>query len=203
VKRRQEDILSSNEACRGLREIVSRKAELGMLFSPKTGSLGLRATCPQAGCGVAEKFGLQNRYFEDSIEFKCPNHGPHSLCVSDPSDLQKLELNTPLRNLLRNHIFHSDVNAHWIQIIGADYAGTYQEQFLWRPLMRNPGGNAPVIIYSLQILDWSGAKLSKSLYVQKGAYDYLRGMKLEYMLSYDLFRSSSRSLDSVYCICAD
>ena len=33
--------------------------------------------------------------------------------------------------------------------------------------------NLPIIIYCPQILDWSGAKLSKSLYVKEGAYNDL------------------------------
>ncbi|KAG8413779.1 hypothetical protein J3458_012271, partial [Metarhizium acridum] len=91
-------------------------------------------------------------------------HGEFFPSLYDPQDVSKLELNTPMRNLLRNRLFGADQTAHWIQVVGADYAGFYQEQLLWRPVSNNPPTKVPLIVYSPAILDWSGAKLSKSLY---------------------------------------
>ena len=108
-----------------------------------------------------------------------------------------------MRNLFRNSLFGSDPSASWIQVVGGDYAGFYQEQLLWRPLMDTPLRQLPLLVYSPAILDWSGAKLSKSLYVKRSAYDYLRDTNLEYMLRYDLFVASPFNLEHVYCVCCN
>nr|KMM64892.1 hypothetical protein CPAG_01244 [Coccidioides posadasii RMSCC 3488] len=42
------------------------------------------------------------------------------------------------------------------------------------------------------ISDWSGSKLSKSLYLQQTAYDYLKKAGQEYLLSYQVFRQEKR-----------
>ena len=72
-----------------------------------------------------------------------------------------------------------------MRVTGADYSGMYQEQLFFRQLsllrpLLAPSARAaldtygpPLIVYAPLILDWSGAKLSKSLYVREGAYRYL------------------------------
>ena len=55
------------------------------------------------------------------------------------------------------------------------------EQLLWRYIAL---GEAPLIVYVPLIIDWSGAKLSKSLYVQSGAYQYLKDQGMDYLVSY-------------------
>ena len=52
-----------------------------------------------------------------------------------------------------------------IRITGGDYSGFYQEELLYKvaSLCDFKVDKLPMIIYCPQILDWSGAKLSKSL----------------------------------------
>ncbi|KAL6410170.1 hypothetical protein AUP68_06582 [Ilyonectria robusta] len=203
--RKQAQILGSSMALEHLRDIVSQRAQLGAVLSPKTGHLGIRAACPVEGCGLSDKAGVRNRYLEDdSISFHCLAHGDFAISLHDPQQAARLELNTPMRNLLRNRLFGTDPAAHWIQVIGADYAGFYQEQLLWQPLAAAdmPLEKLPLIVYSPQILDWSGAKLSKSLYVEPSAYSYLRGTNLEYMLGYHLLPASGFTLEHIYRVCS-
>lgn len=164
----------------------------------------LGAACPVEDCGLSDKAGVCNRYLEDdSILFHCLAHGDFAISLYDPQQAARLELNTPMRNLLRNRLFGTDPAAHWIQVIGADYAGFYQEQLLWQPLAAAdmPLEKLPLIVYSPQILDWSGAKISKSLYVEPSAYSYLRGTNLEYMLGYHLLPASGFTLEHIYRVC--
>lgn len=42
----------------------------------------------------------------------------------------------------------------------------------------------PYISYAPMIVDWSGAKLSKSLYVRENAYAYLQRAGLGFLLEY-------------------
>ncbi|KAF8805182.1 hypothetical protein BYT27DRAFT_7192894 [Phlegmacium glaucopus] len=124
-----------------------------------------------------------------------PKHrclGIRSMCpvdecvdISDIEAVAKLEFNTPLRNLLRAMVFASDESS--------DYSGYYQEQLLWRHIPQSP-----IIIYAPQILDWSGVKISKSLYVCEGGYDYLRLQGLEYCLSFKKFQAEGKDLDVLF-----
>jgi hypothetical protein len=199
--RKQADILGDSHSLETLRDILAQQEQLGALFSPEHGCIGIRAACPVVSCGLADKAGVRNRYLDDSIHFHCPYHGEFSVSLHDPQQASRLELNTPMRNLFRNRLFGMDRSAHWIQVVGADYAGFYQEQLLWRPISVDPPTKPPLIVYSPAILDWSGTKLSKSLYVAGSAYSYLRGSGLEYMLSYDLLEKSAVTLEHVYHFC--
>lgn len=66
---------------------------------------------------------------------------------------------------------------------GSDYAGFYQEQLLYKASshLDVKAHNLPTLLYAPLITDWSGAKLSKSLYVKEGAYKYLP----EYVINYE------------------
>ncbi|KAL4932400.1 uncharacterized protein BDV17DRAFT_287924 [Aspergillus undulatus] len=168
-----------------LQKIVAQRDFLGPRLSPETGRLAIRASCPQ--CGLADKHGINNRYDNDgrTITFSCPQHGDYIVDMTCHEDLQRLEFNTPLRNLIRILICSQDTTRSWIMCTGSDYAGFYQEQLLWRLLEGRVDG--PVICYAPLILDWSGGKLSKSLYVETGAYQYLVDSGRGYMLDADVF----------------
>jgi hypothetical protein len=80
----------------------------------------------------------------------------------------------------------------YIQICGGDYAGFWHEQLLWRHLQK------PIlIVYTSLIVDWSGSKLSKSLYLKQDAYHYLKEAGQECMLSYKVFKEAGKSVDVV------
>lgn len=88
-------------------------------------------------------------------------------------------------------MYASDGSATHIRVTGADYAGQYQEQLLLRqwPHFAAYDGDVsrvlrpPIHIYAPLTVHWAGSKLSKSLYVKEGAYEYLREQDLGYLLS--------------------
>ncbi|KAI1822967.1 hypothetical protein F4861DRAFT_540472 [Xylaria intraflava] len=176
--------------------MVSQRATLGPQLSPKFGSLALRSACPVPGCGLAEKHGLFNKYETSdqnqggAITFHCPNHSPHTIRLSQPEEVARLEANTPTRNLLRSMTHLLDTGAHHIRVTGSDYAGMYQETLLYRPLAAwsaatgLASGRTPHILYAPLIVDWSGAKLSKSLYVSDGAYATMKYLGTDGFRSY-------------------
>ena len=59
-----------------------------------------------------------------------------------------------------------------MRVTGADYAGFYQEELLYKVAahLKTNIEKMPIIFYSPLITDWSGAKMAKSLYVDKNAY---------------------------------
>ncbi|OJD11361.1 hypothetical protein AJ78_07853 [Emergomyces pasteurianus Ep9510] len=180
-----------------LQSIVAQHENLGPHLSPDIGKLAIRAPCPHDGCGLADKHGVNNRYHEDGrITFMCPNHGKHHVDFTSSSDLKRIEFNTPLRNLIRILICSHDPDTSWIMCTESDYAGFYQEQFAWR-LLEYPR-YAPIIFYAPLILDWSGGKLSKSLYVREGAYEYLCDAGRRYLLDADTFMETEGALDALF-----
>ncbi|KAG0130408.1 hypothetical protein HOY82DRAFT_562114 [Tuber indicum] len=211
----QETFASMPSVPRIIEAIVRDRERLGPELAPETGTLAIRAACPHERCGLAEKHGCKNKYSitpsgSTIIEFYCPNHGYHSVDSSNPREVARLEFNTPLRNLVRTFAYGIQTAesreaarkavAHrgtptreliHMRVTGSDYAGLYAEQLLWRQLiLLKPEISGltiqpPVIAYAPLIQDWAGSKLSKSLYVDKGAYGYLRATRMGYMLSFD------------------
>lgn len=179
-----------------LNYMVSQRSTLGPELSPKYSSLALRSACPVPGYGLAEKHGRLNEYKagganqDGVIAFHYPRHGPHTTNLSYPGEIARLEANTPTRNLLRSMVHLLDTTTHHVRVTGADYAGMYQETSLYRPLAAwsaitgLAGGRTPHILYAPLIVDWSGVKLSKSLYVRDGAYAFLNQLGMDGFCSF-------------------
>ncbi|KAF2261440.1 hypothetical protein CC78DRAFT_608167 [Lojkania enalia] len=194
-----------------LQYVIAHHDILGSQLSPKYKKLALRASCPVLGCGLAEKHGRLNVYngfdssYEDStmdstssramVTFHCPHHGPHFIRISEPAEVARLEANAPVRNLIRSMSYLLDTGRHHVRITGADYAGMYQEVFLYRPLAVWSAvtglatGRTPHILYAPLIVDWSGAKLSKALYIDEGGYDVMKLLGADGLLSYAQLKS--------------
>jgi hypothetical protein len=126
----------------------------------------------------------------------CPDHGEHHIDLTSPHELERLEFNTPLRNLIRILLCSRDTDTSWIMCTGSDYSGFYQEQLTWR-LLEHPE-NTPVIFYTPLIIDWSGAKLSKSLYIRENGYKYLIDAGRRYLLDADTFLETERAIEALF-----
>lgn len=156
--------------------IVKKKDILAKLLDPKKERLRIRSSCPK--CGLVDKEGVNTKIIGTKIISICPEHGEY--IVDYLSESKCLEYNTPLRNLVRG-IMYGTINSsdeydyEIMRVTGGDYAGFYQEELLYKTsaIVGFDCSKLPMILYSPQILDWSGAKLSKSLYVKQGAYQDL------------------------------
>ncbi|KAL4877120.1 hypothetical protein BJY04DRAFT_198991 [Aspergillus karnatakaensis] len=178
-----------------LQKIISRRDILGPHLSPETGKLAIRAPCPD--CGLADKHALNNQYHDnESIQLRCHIHGKYTIDLTLQSDLNRLEFNTPLRNLIRILLCSADRSHSWIMVTGSDYAGFYQDQLLWKHIEHRD--SAPVIFYAPLILDWSGVKLSKSLYVKDGAYQYLVDAGQGYLLNGEKFHRIEGAMEALF-----
>ncbi|KAI1790413.1 hypothetical protein LXA43DRAFT_1074852 [Ganoderma leucocontextum] len=208
-----------------LRTIIIDRTRLAPEHAPQREALAIRCACPAPDCGTADKHGILNEYAvtpdSTTITFQCPTHGPHSVHLEDPDERARVELNTPLRNLARTLVYMADTvasrrpdsggppaRAH-MRVTGADYAGPYQESMLFRPLARlaprmqpplplDEDGVWPVFVYAPLITDWSGAKLSKSLYVRAEAYRYLRDAGLDWLLEFRRMKEEGRDRTVLY-----
>lgn len=182
--RLEEEFLSMPGIPQVLQKVIRDRESLATYLAPSTGSLAIRAGCPQ--CGLVDKYGVKNIYSADGSEvcFECPFHGQFS--YSTEKDSQRFLFNCQLFNLILGY-FYESAPYNWIEICGSDYAGFWQEQLLWRFLSK-----PAIIVYTPLISDWSGNKVSKSLYLRKTAYDYLVKAGQEYLLSYEVLRREGK-----------
>ncbi|CDO72590.1 hypothetical protein BN946_scf184985.g9 [Trametes cinnabarina] len=204
----QEDLMRMPAMRDAIRTIIRDRERIAAELAPERETLAMRSACPVDGCGMADKHGVKTEYVVESdvtvLKFYCPMHGPYTLTLEEPDQLARLELNTPLRNLARALVYMSDTEDSRVggravpsrihmRLTGMDYAGSYQEQLLHRQLFRlkyiaepplRDIIDFPIVFYAPLITDWSGAKLSKSLYVKAGAYEYLEQHGKTYLLEY-------------------
>lgn len=170
-----------------LQRVVRERDRLGPVLMPSTGQLAIRAACSERG--LVDKYGTNNLYAEDSQTgtFRCPFHGAFRLDVI--KDAHRFQFNCQLFNLILGW-FYEAVNFAWIEICGSDYAGFWQEQLLWR-FLKKPA----MINYTPLVSDWGGSKMSKSVYLQPTAYEYLKLAGQEYLLNYGVLRREGRNLE--------
>ena len=185
--RRQSDFNSQPGIPQILRKIVQNRETIAPILDSQRELLRMRVAC--SDCGLTDKNGVNNKYHDNSMESYCPEHGWFETSFDDES--AKFEYNTPLRNLIRALIYSLDnqnenVPFEWLRVTGSDYAGYYQEQLLYKAasLLGTAAQELPTIVYAPLVVDWSGAKLSKSLYVKQNAYKDLP----QYLVNYDKFR---------------
>lgn len=182
--RYQKDFNSQKEVIPIVQQIINEREKIVKFLDPKYEKLRTRISCPK--CGLADKNSINNIYEKNKITCVCPEHGEFTVEIDKNPEL--LEYNTPLRNLVRGMVYgnintNDEVDYEILRITGNDYAGFYQEELLYKiaGILNYPIQKLPMIIYCPLITDWSGAKLSKSLYVKKGAYRDLP----KYLLNYE------------------
>ena len=156
--------------------LAEHRDAFGQLLSPRDGMLGLRAACPQSDCGLVDTRGLRNEYSAVAgmsfVVFHCPKHGHFAVNLTSAAEVAgAIEADTPTRNLIWAMSHLLDETTHHVRVMGADYAGMYQEALLYRPLaewaasahpLRPVPGRMPHILYAPLVVDWSGAKLTAS-----------------------------------------
>lgn len=184
-----------------MKKLIEKQDDISKILDPKYKNLRVRVACPF--CGLADKNSLTTKFVGENIYSYCPEHGEYITNIKNQSD--KLEYNTPVRNLVRAIAYgmhNMDENQEYqiMRITGSDYAGLYQEELLYKPaaLLGFPVNNLPSILYTPLVLDWSGAKLSKSLYVKEGAYSDLPA----YLINYEYLKNSKgiEALDVIHNI---
>lgn len=199
VIRNQSEFNSQPEIYKVISSILKNRKKIQSMLDPKNENLRIRTSCPK--CGLVDKEGITTNITKKEIIATCPNHGKYSVIYKKAS--KKLEYNTPLRNLIRGMVYglinsSSNYDYEIIRITGADYSGFYQEELLYKcaSLCNYDVSKLPIILYCPQILDWSGAKLSKSLYVQEGVYKDLPSYMLNYQEMYDCFENKGLDIIS-------
>jgi len=185
----ERDLMGQKGMSTVIRDIIRDRDMLGDQLSPSHRRIMVRAPCPVPNCGLVEKYAKQTEYDieHDCCHFICPHHGPFTLSIEN--DSSRFQFNTELRTLIIGRFYSSSAKGY-IEVSGSDFAGSWQEQVVWRHLQ------SPIIIlYTPLIVDWSGSKISKSLYLRKEAYGYLRQAGQEYLCSYKVMKAQGKKID--------
>lgn len=172
--RRYSDIQVQPGFRHGLADILSRPEVFEPLFSPSRHRLRVRPVCPR--CGLVDKAARTVRLRQDAgltLVFRCGYHGSQAARLDDPAAV--IDANTPIRTVLRSLCFSCDRDEQSTETVvlnGGDWAGAWMQRVYFDGLhqLGRCGIRVPFNIFTPQILDDSGAKLSKTIYLARGAY---------------------------------
>lgn len=157
----------------GLVTILSRISDFTPMFSPSEGVLRIRPIC--SSCGMVDKTARTVRFseYDRTLGFLCAHDGPQTALLDNPSDI--IDANAPIRTVLRSLCFHQARKGDGVETVilnGGDWAGEWMQRVYFDGLseLGCTSRMAPFNMFTPQILDRSGAKLSKTIYLSKGAY---------------------------------
>ena len=172
-------------------EVINNYDLLSDILDPKNGEIRLRFPCPK--CGLTKKhMGKTDnlKVVENNLQMIscCPEHGEYISNINEFSN-DKFDMNVPLRYLVKiMFLLKKDALDKTLSIIvdGGDWSGMWPLRVYMDPLLKLKVSEVPSIIYTPTILDWSGSKLSKRMYVGNKAYrEYLK----EGLINYSQFYS--------------
>jgi hypothetical protein len=172
--RRYSQIQAQPHFRHGLTDILSCPAVFEPLFSPSGHRLRVRPVCPR--CGLVDKAAHTVQVRQDNgltLAFSCGHHGSQAVRLDDSAAV--IDANTPIRTVLRSLCFsrdRDDQGTETVVLNGGDWAGAWMQRVYFDGLHQLGccGLRVPFNIFTPQILDDSGAKLSKTIYLARGAY---------------------------------
>jgi hypothetical protein len=172
--RRYSQIQAQPRFRHGLADILSRPEAYEPLFSPSGHRLRVRPVCPR--CGLVDKAARTVQVRQDNgltLAFSCGYHGSQAVRLDDLAAV--IDANTPIRTVLRSLCFSRDRDQQGVETVvlnGGDWAGAWMQRVYFDGLhqLGCSGLRVPFNIFTPQILDDSGAKLSKTIYLARGAY---------------------------------
>lgn len=163
---------------RCLHHIASRLDAFRPIVAPADGIVRIRPRCPH--CRLMEKSGRSLVITADDaavhLDSRCPQHGPYRETITIDGDTGWYDANTPVRSIQKGYLLHAERTKHdacSVSIDGADWGGAWFAHVLAPALaaLGIPAAEWPVSLFTPLILDRSGGKLSKTLYVRYGS-DY-------------------------------
>lgn len=185
-----------------LLRILNRLQEFEPVLSPAEKRVRVRFPCPTCGFSDKPSMTVQTVELTQShavIESMCHEHGRHAIMITADSG-DYVDTNTPLRSVLKQAIFAENKRngVFTVMVDGGDWAGTWASaiEILGATMLGYQGSELPVRLYAPVILDWSGAKFSKSMYLHSGAYAHIP----EELINYEAFRRTygERGLDILW-----
>lgn len=163
-----------------LLEVLRRHDALLPILSPSERRLRLRLRCPL--CNWVEKDSTATTWRLGSgdtalLSSRCLEHGPYNVELREDGG-GFVDCNTPLRSVVKAAMLierERSAPVLTVSVDGADWSGVWFSRVLVEGIGRlgYSAAEMPSQLFAPLIVDWSGAKFSKSLYVRDDAYRYL------------------------------
>jgi hypothetical protein len=156
--------------------IASRLEAFRPIVAPADGIVRIRPRCPQ--CRLMEK-SAKNLTIAASdgavhLDSVCPAHGAYRETIETTGTGGWYDANTPVRSIQKGFLLSAErelYQACSVSVDGADWGGAWYAHVLAPALatLGLPVSDWPVSIFTPLVLDRTGGKLSKTIYVRYGA----------------------------------
>lgn len=182
---RSYNTFQSNKYVRkALINIINEKDYFKKLLFPSSYDLHIRTICPICGLGKKSIKELQEKHNESEIILKgvCPIHGLYEIKVTEENE-EYVDINTQFRDLTKGvAMLEEDKknNTLTIMLDGGDWSGIWAQRMHTEGLVKLGYTDFPIRFFAPVILDWSGAKFSKSLYLKSDAYKDINSAFINY-----------------------
>lgn len=179
------DNFQKNEIIRdSVIKIVNDKSFFTDLLFPSSKELHIRSLCPYCYLGKKKIEKLNENHYFDNVEIyeECPYHGKYKTVIYKNND-SYIDINTQFRDLTKGISFIEEDkknNTLTIMLDGGDWSGIWAQRIHTEGMVRLGYNSFPIRFFAPIILDWSGAKFSKSLYLKSDAYKNINRAFINY-----------------------
>ncbi|AOS66066.1 hypothetical protein TL08_26485 [Actinoalloteichus hymeniacidonis] len=156
--------------------MASRLDDFRPIVAPADGIIRIRPRCPE--CRLMEK-SAKNLSINAGdgvvhLDSLCPVHGRYAETIDISGTDGWYDANTPVRSIQKGFLLAAEgelYQACSVSVDGADWGGAWHAHVLAPALatLGIPAAEWPVSVFTPLLLDRSGGKLSKTLYVRYGA----------------------------------
>ena len=165
-------------------KIINEKDNFKKLLFPSATDLHIRTICPVCGLGKKNISELEESHNNIEIKFYgyCPIYGKYKIKVNENND-EYVDKNTQFRDLTKGVAMlkdDNDNNTLTIMLDGGDWSGIWAQRMHTEGLVKLGFKEFPIRFFAPVILDWSGAKFSKSLYLKNDAYNDINSAFINY-----------------------
>jgi hypothetical protein len=182
--------------------IASRQDDFAPIVAPRDGIIRIRPRCPECRLMQKSAADLEITALSGAVRLasRCPRHGRYTETVHVDGG-GWYDANTPVRSIQKGYLLAAErdiYDACSVSVDGADWGGSWHASVLAPALaqLRVPPRDWPVSVFTPLITDHTGGKLSKTLYVTRGAYAGLP----EAFLNLDILlaRHGDQVLDAIW-----
>jgi hypothetical protein len=158
-----------------LHTIATHPDRFAPIVAPADGIVRIRPRCPT--CRLMEKSATNLRITAGDgvvyLDSRCPRHGDYRETIDITGTGGWYDANTPVRSVQKGFLLAAErelYDACSVSVDGADWGGVWHAHVLAPALaaLGIPVTEWPVSIFTPMVLDRSGGKLSKTLYVRYG-----------------------------------
>jgi hypothetical protein len=159
-----------------LHTIASRQDDFASIVAPRDGIIRIRPRCPHCRLMQKSAADLKITALSGAVQLasRCPRHGRYTETVHIDGG-GWYDANTPVRSIQKGYLLAAErdlYDACSVSVDGADWGGSWHAGVLAPALaeLGIPPRDWPVSVFTPLITDHTGGKLSKTLYVARGAY---------------------------------